>query len=38
MSLGVRDPLKREWERGVYMGEDSTNPDAVLRHRPRDAV
>ena len=38
MSLGVRDTLKREWERGVYMGEDSTNPDAVLRHRPRDAV
>jgi len=38
MSLGVRDPLKREWERGVYMGDDSTNPDAVLRHRPRDAV
>ena len=37
MSLDVRDPLKREWERGVYMGEDSTNPDAVLRHRPRDA-
>ncbi len=37
MSLDVRDPLKREWERGVYMGEDSTNPEAVRRHRPRDA-
>ena len=34
MSLDVRDPLGREWERGVYMGEDSTNPDAVRRHRP----
>ena len=37
MSLDVRDPMKREWERGVYMGEDSTNPEAVRRHRPRDA-
>ena len=37
MSLDVKDPLKREWERGVYMGEDSTNPEAVRRHRPRDA-
>jgi 2-keto-4-pentenoate hydratase/2-oxohepta-3-ene-1,7-dioic acid hydratase in catechol pathway len=38
MTLGVRDPLKRSWERGVYMGEDSTNPDAVRRHRPRDTT
>ncbi len=37
MSLDVHDPLKRSWERGVYMGEDSTNPEAVRRHRPRDA-
>ena len=37
MSVDVKDPLKREWERGVYMGEDSTNPEAVRRHRPRDA-
>jgi 2-keto-4-pentenoate hydratase/2-oxohepta-3-ene-1,7-dioic acid hydratase in catechol pathway len=36
MSLDVVDPLKREWERGVYMGEDSTNPEAVQRHRPLD--
>lgn len=36
MSLDVVDPLKRAWERGVYMGEDSTNPEAVKRHRPRD--
>ncbi len=34
MSLDIHDPLKREWERGVYMGEDSTNPEAVRRHRP----
>jgi 2-keto-4-pentenoate hydratase/2-oxohepta-3-ene-1,7-dioic acid hydratase in catechol pathway len=37
MSLKVADPLKRQWERGVYMGADSTNPEAVKRHRPRDA-
>jgi 2-keto-4-pentenoate hydratase/2-oxohepta-3-ene-1,7-dioic acid hydratase in catechol pathway len=35
MSLKVADPLKRKWERGVYMGVDSTNPEAVKRHRPR---
>jgi 2-keto-4-pentenoate hydratase/2-oxohepta-3-ene-1,7-dioic acid hydratase in catechol pathway len=35
MSLTVRDPLKRSWERGVYMGADSTNPEAVRRHRPQ---
>ena len=34
MALKVKDPLKRTWERGVYMGVDSTNPDAVKRHRP----
>ena len=34
MTLNVSDPLKRKWERGVYMGADSTNPDAVKRHRP----
>lgn len=34
MSLGVRDPLKRSWERGVYMGPNSTNPEAVQRNRP----
>jgi 2-keto-4-pentenoate hydratase/2-oxohepta-3-ene-1,7-dioic acid hydratase in catechol pathway len=36
MSLNVSDPLKRVWERGVYMGVDSTNPEAVKRNRPRD--
>jgi 2-keto-4-pentenoate hydratase/2-oxohepta-3-ene-1,7-dioic acid hydratase in catechol pathway len=35
MSLKVADPLKRTWERGVYMGADSTNADAVKRHRPQ---
>jgi hypothetical protein len=28
MTVHVRDPLKREWERGIYMGENSTNPAA----------
>jgi hypothetical protein len=36
MAVHVVDPLKRKWERGVYMGADSTNPEAVKRHRPRD--
>jgi hypothetical protein len=34
MSLDVVDPLKRSWERGIYMGADSTNHEAVARHRP----
>ena len=34
MSLTVHDPLKRSWERGVYMGPNSTNPEAVQRNRP----
>ena len=34
MELMVRDPLKRQWERGIYMGADSTHHDAVRRHRP----
>ena len=38
MRLNVIDPLKRKWERGVYMGEDSTNPEAVKRHRPKDTA
>jgi 2-keto-4-pentenoate hydratase/2-oxohepta-3-ene-1,7-dioic acid hydratase in catechol pathway len=36
MSLKVADPLKRTWERGIYMGADSTNPEAVKRHRPQN--
>jgi 2-keto-4-pentenoate hydratase/2-oxohepta-3-ene-1,7-dioic acid hydratase in catechol pathway len=35
MALTVADPLKRSWERGIYMGADSTNPEAVRRHRPQ---
>jgi 2-keto-4-pentenoate hydratase/2-oxohepta-3-ene-1,7-dioic acid hydratase in catechol pathway len=35
MSLKVADPLKRSWERGIYMGADSTNPEAVKRNRPQ---
>lgn len=34
MKLHVTDPLKRQWERGVYLGQDSTHHDAVKRHRP----
>ena len=34
MRLTVRDPLKRTWEKGIYMGADSTNPEAVQRNRP----
>lgn len=33
MTVNVTDPLKREWERGVYMGENSTNPEAVAAAR-----
>ena len=36
-SVTVRDPLKRTWERGIYMGADSTHHEAVLRHRPQEA-
>ena len=32
--VGVEDPLKRTWERGIYMGEGSTNHEAVKRNRP----
>jgi 2-keto-4-pentenoate hydratase/2-oxohepta-3-ene-1,7-dioic acid hydratase in catechol pathway len=41
MSLKVKDPLKRKWERGVYMGPNSTNPEAVRRareHEQREAA
>ncbi len=37
MRLNVRDPLKRTWEKGIYMGADSTNPEAVKRNRPPSA-
>lgn len=38
MELDVIDPLRRTWERGVYMGEDSTNHEAVKRHRPEQSA
>ena len=28
MDIHVQDPLHRTWERGIYMGADSTNPAA----------
>jgi 2-keto-4-pentenoate hydratase/2-oxohepta-3-ene-1,7-dioic acid hydratase in catechol pathway len=37
MQLTVADPLKRQWERGVYMGADSTNRAAVQARRATDA-
>ncbi len=37
MRLQVRDPLKRTWEKGIYMGADSTHPEAVQRNRPPSA-
>jgi hypothetical protein len=36
MTLTVADPLKRKWERGVYRGADSSKPEAVRRHRPKN--
>ena len=38
MKLGVADPLRRSWERGVYLGQDSTHHDAVRRHRPQTVL
>jgi 2-keto-4-pentenoate hydratase/2-oxohepta-3-ene-1,7-dioic acid hydratase in catechol pathway len=37
MALEVEDPLKRSWERGIYMGQDSVNHEAVRRNRPQEA-
>ena len=37
MQLRVRDPLTRSWEKGIYMGADSTNPEAIKRNRPQVA-
>lgn len=33
MGLHVHDPLKRRWPRSVYLGPNSTNPEAVRRSR-----
>jgi 2-keto-4-pentenoate hydratase/2-oxohepta-3-ene-1,7-dioic acid hydratase in catechol pathway len=32
MALRVADPLKRTWEKGIYMGKDSTNHAAIRAH------
>ena len=32
MTVHVTDPLKRTWERGIYMGADSTNHAARAMH------
>jgi 2-keto-4-pentenoate hydratase/2-oxohepta-3-ene-1,7-dioic acid hydratase in catechol pathway len=37
LTVQVEDPLKRSWERGIYMGQDSVNHEAVRRNRPQDA-
>ena len=31
MGVRVRDPLKRQWERSVFLGLGSTNQEAVRR-------
>ena len=33
MELRVRDPLKRRWERSVYLGPGSTHQEAVWREQ-----
>jgi 2-keto-4-pentenoate hydratase/2-oxohepta-3-ene-1,7-dioic acid hydratase in catechol pathway len=33
MELDVVDPLRRSWEKGIYLGEDSTSADAPGRAR-----
>jgi len=37
LSVHAEDPLKRAWERGIYMGQDSVNHEAVRRNRPQEA-
>ena len=37
MTIHVSDPLKREWERGIYMGVNSTNPEAVRLRQQQQA-
>ena len=36
MTIHVSDPLKREWERGIYMGVNSTNPEAVRARQQQE--
>ena len=37
LTVKVEDPLKRSWERGIYMGVDSVNHEAVRRNKPQEA-
>ncbi|MBV9583220.1 MAG: fumarylacetoacetate hydrolase family protein [Chloroflexi bacterium] len=37
LTVQVEDPLLRTWERGIYMGADSVNHEAVRRNKPQDA-
>jgi 2-keto-4-pentenoate hydratase/2-oxohepta-3-ene-1,7-dioic acid hydratase in catechol pathway len=37
LTVNVMDPFKRSWERGIYMGVDSVNHDAVRRNRPQES-
>ncbi|MBV9324901.1 MAG: fumarylacetoacetate hydrolase family protein [Chloroflexi bacterium] len=37
LTVRVEDPLGRSWERGIYMGVDSVNHEAVRRNRPQEA-
>jgi len=38
MRLHVKDPLKRTWDKGIYMGEGSTNPEAAHGNRPNNVA
>ena len=37
LAVHVKDPLKRTWERSVYMGPNSTNQEAVRQRREAEA-
>jgi 2-keto-4-pentenoate hydratase/2-oxohepta-3-ene-1,7-dioic acid hydratase in catechol pathway len=37
LTVNVDDPLERRWERGIYMGVDSVNHEAVRRNKPQEA-
>jgi 2-keto-4-pentenoate hydratase/2-oxohepta-3-ene-1,7-dioic acid hydratase in catechol pathway len=37
MKVNVVDPLKRSWERGIYMGPNSTHPEAVAAEQRKAA-
>jgi 2-keto-4-pentenoate hydratase/2-oxohepta-3-ene-1,7-dioic acid hydratase in catechol pathway len=33
LTINVYDPLKRTWDRGIFMGEGSTNPEARAQQK-----